>query len=63
MSAPDEPTVSQEFLSLYRRLIDFGGETMIATVNARLRSLSLVLPTAFSTLEAILSEAAELVAA
>jgi hypothetical protein len=59
----DERKASREFLSHYRRLLDFAAATAIGVINERLPELSQVLPTAAETVKAAMVEAAEPVAA
>jgi GT2 family glycosyltransferase/glycosyltransferase involved in cell wall biosynthesis/Tfp pilus assembly protein PilF len=53
-----EAAVSQEFLKLYRRLLNFGAAALVQAVNAKLDRLRAVLPSAGQTLERALAEAA-----
>jgi hypothetical protein len=44
MAKSSEAKASQEFLRLYRRLVDFGAEAAIATINGRVAELAQVMP-------------------
>ena len=52
-----EPSVSQEFLRWYQRLVQFGAGALLTQVNGRLDTLRAILPSAASVLTAALAEA------
>ncbi|HUI06986.1 MAG TPA: glycosyltransferase [Verrucomicrobiae bacterium] len=55
----DEPGVSREFLSWYRRLVRWGATGVVLKLNENVQGLKNALPTAAAALEAALSEACQ----
>ena len=56
----DEVAVSREFLHWYRRLVDWGANSVILTLNENVHTLRKTLPTAASALGAAFSEVHQL---
>jgi hypothetical protein len=54
-----EQTVSQEFLTWYRRVLKAPASRLVHKLNERLSELSTILPTAAAFLESVLTEARE----